>query len=233
MKKILFILFIFFNFFFFLNKDLVYSQIPIPGVDCGNAEATGTAKLCCKKTIITMPALPDPVRAIPFTREFFDRMLNIQRSTDIVPCVIGYPSDPKKPNCECLKEDKIAPSPIEAVKKLCLAYLRGAEQTKCVNNCASKGGFWTAIGCVYGDVGNFIIEVIFGRGIGLAGTMALFCLIYSVFNLQKSEGNPEKIKKAQELLTSCIMGLMLIIFSVFILRLIGVDILKIPGFGTG
>ena len=38
------------------------------------------------------------------------------------------------------------------------------------------------------------------------------------------------LKKAQELITSCIMGLMLIIFSIFILRLIGVDILKIPGF---
>jgi len=67
-------------------------------------------------------------------------------------------------------------------------------------------------------------------GIGLAGLIALLCIIYAAFMIQISSGNPERIKKAQELLTSCIMGLMLIIFSVFILRLIGVDILKIPGF---
>jgi len=48
--------------------------------------------------------------------------------------------------------------------------------------------------------------------------------------MQSSQGNPEKLKKAQEMITSCIMGLMLIIFSVFILKLIGVNILKIPGF---
>jgi len=48
--------------------------------------------------------------------------------------------------------------------------------------------------------------------------------------MQSSQGNPEKLKKSQDMITSCIMGLMLIIFSIFILKLIGVDILKIPGF---
>ena len=46
----------------------------------------------------------------------------------------------------------------------------------------------------------------------------------------KKDDLDEKIKKAQDLLTSCIMGLMLIIFAVFILRLVGVNILRIPGF---
>ena len=76
----------------------------------------------------------------------------------------------------------------------------------------------------------FIEETIFGLGIGLAGMVSLLCIIYAAFTMQSSQGNPEKIKKAQELLTSCIMGLILIIFSVFILRLIGVSILRIPGF---
>ena len=57
------------------------------------------------------------------------------------------------------------------------------------------------------------------------------CIIYSAYLIQFSRGNPERIKKAREYLTSCIMGLLLIIFSIFILRLIGVDILRIPGFG--
>ena len=99
------------------------------------------------------------------------------------------------------------------------------------NRFSGKGGVYTGIGCVPGDLGVFIKEKVFGWGVGLAGIIALFCIIYAAFQIQTSQGSPEKIKKAQELLTSCIMGLMLIIFSVFILKLIGVDILRIPGFG--
>jgi hypothetical protein len=55
-------------------------------------------------------------------------------------------------------------------------------------------------------------------------------IIFSAFQIQISQGNPEKIKKAREMLTSFVIGLLVIIFSVFILRLIGVDLLRIPGF---
>ena len=96
--------------------------------------------------------------------------------------------------------------------------------------CSNGGGVWSGIGCVKTNVREFIQDTLFRLGIGLAGGLALLCIIYSAFMMQTSQGNPEKLKKAQEMLTSCIMGLMLIIFSVLILRLIGVDILKIPGF---
>jgi hypothetical protein len=76
----------------------------------------------------------------------------------------------------------------------------------------------------------FISVTLLGWGVGLAGLIALACIIYSTFVLQTSGGNPERIKKAREYLTSCIVGLLLIIFSVFILNVIGVNILQIPGF---
>ncbi len=93
------------------------------------------------------------------------------------------------------------------------------------------GGLWTGIGCVKTTFSKFVQETLLGFSVGIAGLIALLCIIYSAFNIQISAGNAEKVKKAQELLTSCIMGLMLIIFSIFILRLIGVEILRIPGFG--
>jgi hypothetical protein len=44
-----------------------------------------------------------------------------------------------------------------------------------------------------------------------------------------SGGDPRKAKAAKELLTSAIAGLLMIIFSVYILDLIGIRILNIPG----
>jgi len=85
------------------------------------------------------------------------------------------------------------------------------------------------LGCVPINLANFISNYLLGRMIGLAGLLSLLCIIYSVFMMQTSQGSNEKLKKAQELLTSCILGLIFIIFSVFILKLIGVNILKIPG----
>ena len=124
-------------------------------------------------------------------------------------------------NCRCL------PRATFNIAALCLNIADSGEKTKCIE-CAPKG-VWTALGCVDFSLETFVKEKVFTFGIGLAGIVSLLCIIYAAFTFQTSQGNPEKIKKAQELLTSCIMGLMLIIFSIFILRLIGVNILKIPG----
>ena len=48
-----------------------------------------------------------------------------------------------------------------------------------------------------------------------------------------SQGVPDRLKAGQELLTSAISGLIMLIFSVFILKFIGVDILGLGSFGFG
>ena len=45
-----------------------------------------------------------------------------------------------------------------------------------------------------------------------------------------SQGNPEAVKAAQEMIVSAVTGLLFIIFSYVILQIIGADILGIPGF---
>lgn len=106
---------------------------------------------------------------------------------------------------------------------------KNPEYNHCVD-CFTLGGNWTALGCIYSSNWTvFIQQNVLGLATGLGGLAAFMCILYAAFVLQTSGGNAEKIKNAQQLLTSCIMGLMLIIFSVFILRLIGVTILHIPG----
>jgi len=115
---------------------------------------------------------------------------------------------------------------------LCNDYLQNSKEFNSCQDCyAHQGGIWTGLGCVRLTVAGFISGTLLGWGIGLAGILALLCIIYSAFILQTSRGNPERIKKAREYLTNCIIGLLLIIFSIFILRLIGVTILQIPGLG--
>ena len=47
--------------------------------------------------------------------------------------------------------------------------------------------------------------------------------------MSTSGGDLKKVEGAKETITSAITGLLLSIFALFILRLIAVDILKIPG----
>jgi hypothetical protein len=148
--------------------------------------------------------------------------------------------DIKDPNCICINRNDKDLARISDI--LCNRYinqekpasekLKSKEFVSC-SNCFANGGYWSGLGCIYfSNWQTFFEKNVFGLLIGLAGIISLFCIIYAAFQIQTSSGNAEKVKKAQELLTSCIMGLMLIIFSVFILKLIGVDILKIPGFSS-
>jgi len=44
-----------------------------------------------------------------------------------------------------------------------------------------------------------------------------------------SGGNPQRLQAGKELLTAAVMGVVLLLFGAYILNLIGVEILKIPG----
>ncbi|PIZ48042.1 hypothetical protein COY29_04345, partial [Candidatus Woesebacteria bacterium CG_4_10_14_0_2_um_filter_39_14] len=69
--------------------------------------------------------------------------------------------------------------------------------------------------------------------VGIGGGIAFLLIIYAGFMIMTSAGNPERLKAGQELLTSAISGLILLIFSVVILKIIGVDILGLGRWGFG
>jgi len=98
-------------------------------------------------------------------------------------------------------------------------------------NCGANG-ISTAIGCVPvlgNDNGVGFYGFLLGWAIGIAGGIAFLLIVYAGFMIMTSSGNPERLKAGQELLTSAISGLVLLVFSVFILNFIGVKILQIPG----
>jgi len=48
--------------------------------------------------------------------------------------------------------------------------------------------------------------------------------------MMTSQGDQEKIKAARERITSAIIGFLFLVFSLVLLEIIGVNILRIPGF---
>lgn len=95
--------------------------------------------------------------------------------------------------------------------------------------CFDGGGAWTAFNCLGGTSPSDFVADFIKLGTGLGGGVAFLLILVSGFQRITSAGNPEKLHEAKELMTAAISGLLLIIFSIFLLRLIGVDILQIPG----
>ncbi|MCJ7805259.1 hypothetical protein MUP46_01305 [Patescibacteria group bacterium] len=99
--------------------------------------------------------------------------------------------------------------------------------------CNNGDGINTAIGCIPINDTNAFVGFILRWAIGIGGGIAFLLIIYAGFMIMTSSGNPERLKAGQELLTSAIAGIIMLIFSIFILRVIGIDILKLGNFGFG
>ncbi|MGI6278377.1 MAG: pilin [Patescibacteria group bacterium] len=95
--------------------------------------------------------------------------------------------------------------------------------------CDSGNGVQTALGCIPTDP-MALIKWIFPYLLGFGGLAAFALIVFSGIQILTSAGNPEKVQGAKETITSAITGLLFIILSLFLLRLIGADILQIPGF---
>jgi hypothetical protein len=116
----------------------------------------------------------------------------------------------------------------DSVGESACRFVTSGEAGAC-KSCFEGGGAWTAIGCLGGETPNDFIASFLKIGTGLGGGVAFLLILFSGFQRITSAGNPEKLHEAKELMTAAVSGLLLIIFSIFLLRLIGVDILQIPG----
>jgi hypothetical protein len=98
--------------------------------------------------------------------------------------------------------------------------------------CNDGSGINTAIGCI--PIGNTIDFVGFfsNWAPGVGGGIAFLLILYAGFVITTSSGDPKKLQGGRELLTSAIAGLLLLIFAIFILQFIGIEILNIPWFGS-
>lgn len=64
--------------------------------------------------------------------------------------------------------------------------------------------------------------------IGVAGGVSFLLMVFGSYRLVFAGGNPESIQSGRQIITAAIVGLLVVIFSVFLLNLIGKSILKLP-----
>ena len=91
------------------------------------------------------------------------------------------------------------------------------------------GVIQTALGGIRTDVPGFVNRIL-SLILGISGGIVLILIISAGYRLMASSGNPERVQAAREQLTSAVVGLLFIIFSLVILQVITRDIIGIPGF---
>ncbi len=99
----------------------------------------------------------------------------------------------------------------------------------CVEDEKNPKGIPTPLGCVKTNPAG-LVSFILKFLLYTSGGIAALLIIFGGYTMMTSQGNPEKLQGARETITSAVVGLLFIIFSLVLLEIIGVDILRIPGF---
>src|SRR3989344_2958744 len=86
-------------------------------------------------------------------------------------------------------------------------------------------GVNTALGCLAAGDPYLLVGQLLGWGTIVGAGIAFIMLLIGGGQVATAAGDPKKVQAAKELITAALSGAALIIFSVALFRLIGVDIL--------
>ena len=89
---------------------------------------------------------------------------------------------------------------------------------------------WTVVGCLNTEAGGFVSQI-YQLIIAFGSGFAFLAIVYGGFKVLTAGGDPIQIQAGKHIIYGAITGILLIVFSVFLLRIVGVDIIKLPGFG--
>ena len=208
-------------------------QEAIQESNCGYATIKGKDDCCSKKDIEkkNKELLKEimPVGEIPGFGIGKTTDLLVGLGMSIIPggdkfCIVGEPVKKKivrrfaRDIEECKCRLNLTPTPLSS-KKICEKIKDEGIKEKC-DKCADKGGFFSGIGCVpVNNLDKFVIFLI-NLGIKVSSLLLFACLIYHGIKIQVSSGDEKKVQESQQTIKQCISGLILVLFSVFIIYII-------------
>lgn len=95
--------------------------------------------------------------------------------------------------------------------------------------CLKNGGAYTVLGCIPQGVEG-VVNFILRFTIGIGGGVAFLFMVGGAFKVMTSGGDPGRLSSGKSMISGGVLGILVIVFATVILRLIGYDILRIPGF---
>jgi hypothetical protein len=90
-------------------------------------------------------------------------------------------------------------------------------------------GIQTALGCLPFTRDAFV-STLLSFIVGVSGGIALVIMLIGTFQIMTAAGDAKKVGKGRELFVAALTGLLFLIFSVSLLRIIAGNIIKLPGF---
>ena len=100
---------------------------------------------------------------------------------------------------------------------------------ECTGSTDENPQIYTALGCIPTSTSGFTASLLAFLA-GTAGAIALVIMLIGTIQIMTGGDNPEAVKKGKELFTGAITGLLFIIFSVTLLKIVAGDIIQLPGF---
>lgn len=119
--------------------------------------------------------------------------------------------------CNCVVDKLNAPGTVDTV-----------ESNRCIS-CLCNGNSWSGIGCINTNSTNGIITSVMRIVLGIMGGIALILMIISGYLY--NTGQTDNVAKAKQTVTAMFAAIIFIVFSVLLLRFIGVNVLDVTTVG--
>lgn len=156
--------------------------------------------------------------------------------------LVPFPPDPSNATRYCSirisldpeSQEIIVSSPANQNSSFAICKQAGDEDSAAralCQECFNQEGIWTAIGCIPFAQTTQTVRSLMVVGLGISGVVVVLMTLYGSFLMSTSQGDPKRVEEAKSALSSAVFGLLFVIFSVAILRFIGVNILRLPEFG--
>lgn len=167
----------------------------------------------------TLTPTPNPTCTAMLAYEPIDKICVIEACRTLIQC-----------------RDFVPPKPTVKLRAICENVVDTPDTdenehddcNKCMN---TEGYIYTALGCAPTDSSTFVQDFVYKFGVSAASSIAFLLMLWGGFTMLTSAGDPQKLAHGREIFVAAIAGLLFIILSIFILEVIGINILRLPGFG--